>query len=39
MKKFLKAVGRVLLYALYVIVVLILIGILRWLFKTFIMHE
>lgn len=34
MEKFLKALGRILVYALYVIVVLVLIGIVRWIFKA-----
>lgn len=33
MEKFLKALGRILVYVLYIIVVLIIIGIVRWLWK------
>lgn len=34
MKKFLKALGKVLVYVLYILVVLVIIGIIRWIFKA-----
>lgn len=33
MEKFLKALGKVLIVALYVIVVVVVIGVIRWLWK------
>lgn len=39
MEKFLKALGRILVYALYVIVVLIIIVIVRWIFKALTHHD
>ncbi len=34
MEKFLKALGRVLVYVVYIIVVIVIIGIIRWIFKA-----
>ena len=33
MKKFLKALGRILVCVLYIIVVVVIIGIVRWIWK------
>lgn len=38
MKKFLKALGRILVYVLYIIVVAVIIGIVRWIWKL-LMHQ
>lgn len=34
MEKFLKALGRVLVYVIYIIVVIVIIGVIRWIFKV-----
>lgn len=34
MEKVFKAIGKILVYALYVIVVVVVIGIIRWIFKA-----
>lgn len=35
MEKFMKALGKILVYVIYAIVVIAIIGIIRWTFKAF----